>query len=155
MSDAAIDSPPKTTLKAVTKRMFIQRMITGLKLHEALHVGNIGETDPKRGRSQLPGVLGVCHLGSHVGFASSNQPLFCGRLSRHQSSRTLHEKLGGVSKRVCEGGALNSGRGAFVGLLKLLGVPFLRVDRERQVYTYVFVGTCLICRQGNAFFIQQ
>lgn len=58
--------------------MAMQRMIgwvSGFRVHEAPRVGDIVKNDFRDERSQLLGVLGFCHFDSHVGSASSNQPL--------------------------------------------------------------------------------
>lgn len=74
--DAAI-SPTKTSLSTVTKKMTLRRMRADFRLHEAPHVGGSGENDPKRGSSQLSGVVAsVISVRMYV--ASPNPLLFGG-----------------------------------------------------------------------------
>lgn len=49
------DSPAETTPKAVTEEMATQRMVAGIKLRKAPHIGDIGANDFKCGSSQLFG----------------------------------------------------------------------------------------------------
>lgn len=60
--------------------MAIQSTLATFRQHEgALHVRDIGVSDPKRRTFKLLGILGFRHFDMRVDFASSNQPLFLGR----------------------------------------------------------------------------
>lgn len=48
-SNAAIASPPQNQPQTVTTKMAVQSMDASPSLHEAPHVSDIGENNPKRG----------------------------------------------------------------------------------------------------------
>lgn len=56
----------QTSPKIVTETTVIQHMAAGFRVHVPPHMGNMSENDPKRGASQLLGVLGFRHLGLYV-----------------------------------------------------------------------------------------
>ena len=58
-SIAATAFPPdqQTSPKAVMKKIVIQRIVAGFRLHEAVSMGDIGENDPNRRNAQLLGVM--------------------------------------------------------------------------------------------------
>lgn len=58
--------------------MFMHRLMFSFRLHEALPLGNIGESDLRHGNSQPLVVLGSLRSELPVGFASSNRTLFWG-----------------------------------------------------------------------------
>ena len=79
--DIFYDSPSKTQPKTVTKQIVIQLLILGFRLHDAIHVRDMDENNPKRWNSQLLDVPDVFHFDLHVGIASSNHALFVRGLS--------------------------------------------------------------------------
>ena len=82
-SDATIASPNQP--QTITKEKATHRMIPGSRQHAASIMGKIGENDPKCGRSQLLGVLGVGYSDGYVDSAISTQLPFWGGLPRHYS----------------------------------------------------------------------
>lgn len=60
--------PCQTSPKPVAKKMVTQLMIAGFRLHDAPHMCDSGENDPKRSSLQLLDMLGFYHFDSHVGF---------------------------------------------------------------------------------------
>ena len=79
--DTFYDSPPKNQPKSVTKKIVIQRLIFGSRLHHAPHMGDMDESNHKRRNSQVIGVHGVFHFDLREDFSSSNRAPFVGRLS--------------------------------------------------------------------------
>lgn len=76
--------------------MDIQRMITGFELYEVPDTGDSGEYNPKRGSSQLLGVLGLYYLDFTCGFYLPEllMAIFLVKLSRHESHQ-LQVSAGG------------------------------------------------------------
>lgn len=63
--------------------MGMEYAVAGSRLDdERPHMGGIGGSDLKHGNSHFLGVLGFCHFGEKVDFASSNKLFFLGGLSQ-------------------------------------------------------------------------
>ena len=61
---------PKNQPKSVAKKIVIQRLIFGFRLHDAPNTGDMDENNPKHWNSQLLVVPDVFHFNLHVDFAS-------------------------------------------------------------------------------------
>lgn len=77
--------------------MAAQRMMTCCRLHEVPQTGDIGEHDPKRGKSQLLRALGFGYIDSDIGFVSFKPASFSWRAGGAGGDRgvpLLREKNG-------------------------------------------------------------
>ena len=81
MLDTFYDRPQKNSQKLSRKKIFVLRLIFDSRLHEAPHIGSMGESNHKRWNSQLAVVPSVLCLDLLADFASPNRANFVGGLS--------------------------------------------------------------------------